>query len=214
MRARPDDPAPPLERLPARPPATGELTDSLLLSAADAEEMRTALDMRTLERIADQAREVPIPKFQQRAIDLFEIVPFARVRNDDRKEQLVWADAAQRSERFRVAGPLDAEAARPSLVQVPSLEDAKRGLAQGMALATPPDMMNLMNAIDSSQGVSADMVPDEVPDRFGVQWLCSLSIPIVTICAIILLTIIVTLLDYVLRWMPYFRVCVPMPDKD
>ncbi len=212
VRAHPGNPRPPLERLPAKPPADGTLYHSLFLSAADAEEMRTALDMRTLDRIADQARELPIPKFQQRPVDLFAIVPFARIRDDAGEEQLIWADADRRSEPFRVAGPLDAEAARPSLIQMPSLKDAKKGLAQGMALATPPDTMNLMNAIDTSEGVSADMVPDTVPSQLGMQWLCSFSIPIVTICAIILLLIIVSLLDYVLRWMPFFHVCAPMPD--
>jgi hypothetical protein len=42
-------------------------------------------------------------------------------------------------------------------------------------------------------------------------WICSLSIPIVTICALILLIIIVTLLDMVFRWVPFFVFCFPLP---
>lgn len=42
-------------------------------------------------------------------------------------------------------------------------------------------------------------------------WICSLSIPIVTICALILLIIIVTLLDMVFRWLPFFVFCFPLP---
>jgi hypothetical protein len=41
--------------------------------------------------------------------------------------------------------------------------------------------------------------------------MCSLSIPIITICALILLMIIVTLLDMIFRWVPYFLVCFPVP---
>lgn len=41
--------------------------------------------------------------------------------------------------------------------------------------------------------------------------MCSLSIPIVTICALLLLMIIVSILDYFFRWMPYFIACFPLP---
>jgi hypothetical protein len=41
---------------------------------------------------------------------------------------------------------------------------------------------------------------------------CSLSIPIVTICAFILLTIIVNLLNMVFKWLPYFITCFPLPN--
>jgi hypothetical protein len=40
---------------------------------------------------------------------------------------------------------------------------------------------------------------------------CSLSIPIVTICALILLIIIVSLFDLFFRWLPYLFLCLPIP---
>ncbi len=44
-----------------------------------------------------------------------------------------------------------------------------------------------------------------------VGMICSLSIPIVTICALLLLMIIVSLLDFIFRWVPYFLICFPLP---
>lgn len=44
---------------------------------------------------------------------------------------------------------------------------------------------------------------------FGM--ICSLSIPIITICALILLIIIVNLLDIIFRWIPFFIMCFPLP---
>jgi hypothetical protein len=41
--------------------------------------------------------------------------------------------------------------------------------------------------------------------------ICSLSIPIITICALLLLMIIVSLLDIIFRWIPYFLICFPLP---
>jgi hypothetical protein len=40
---------------------------------------------------------------------------------------------------------------------------------------------------------------------------CSLSIPIVTICALILVIMIVTLLDQIFRWVPFFIACFRIP---
>jgi hypothetical protein len=45
----------------------------------------------------------------------------------------------------------------------------------------------------------------------NIGMICSLSIPIITICALILLMIIVSLLDFVFRWLPFFVICFPVP---
>lgn len=52
-------------------------------------------------------------------------------------------------------------------------------------------------------------VNDGAPCSDGMM--CSLSIPIITICALLLLMIIVSLLDFVFKWMPYFFICFPLP---
>ncbi|HEV8549202.1 MAG TPA: hypothetical protein VGQ57_09240 [Polyangiaceae bacterium] len=41
--------------------------------------------------------------------------------------------------------------------------------------------------------------------------MCTLSLPIITLCALILLIIIVTLLDFIFHWLPWFIVCFPLP---
>ena len=58
-------------------------------------------------------------------------------------------------------------------------------------------------------------VPDGGPcggtggNSFGT--ICSLSIPIITIVAFILLIVIATLLDLIFRWLPFLMVCFPIP---
>lgn len=59
-------------------------------------------------------------------------------------------------------------------------------------------------------------VPDTGPckgDDPGLQigMICSLSLPIITICALLMLMIIVNLLDFIFRWVPYFLICFPLP---
>jgi len=41
--------------------------------------------------------------------------------------------------------------------------------------------------------------------------ICSLSIPIITIVAFVLLIVIATLLDLIFRWLPFLMVCFPVP---
>jgi hypothetical protein len=45
----------------------------------------------------------------------------------------------------------------------------------------------------------------------GFGMICSLSIPIVTLCALILMMIMVALFDLFFRWIPYLFLCLPIP---
>lgn len=57
-------------------------------------------------------------------------------------------------------------------------------------------------------------VPDKGPCHEGsdpLGMMCSLSIPIITLCALILLMIIVSLLDLIFHWLPFFIMCFPLP---
>ncbi|HXF60642.1 MAG TPA: hypothetical protein VNK95_03430 [Caldilineaceae bacterium] len=53
-----------------------------------------------------------------------------------------------------------------------------------------------------------DTNPEE-PLDFGL--ICSFSIPIITICALILLLVVVNLLNFIFQWLPFFRICLPIP---
>jgi hypothetical protein len=46
--------------------------------------------------------------------------------------------------------------------------------------------------------------------KFDIGLICSFSIPIITICAIILLMIMVHLLDIIFKWVPFFKICLPL----
>jgi hypothetical protein len=45
----------------------------------------------------------------------------------------------------------------------------------------------------------------------AIGMICSISIPIITICALIVLMIMVTLLDLIFKWIPWFIMCFPVP---
>jgi hypothetical protein len=205
------DKLPQLDLLPAAP-GSGHLGYSLLMLSADAQEFRELLGQRLRDQALAQAREIPLPKFTQTADDLYEAVPFVRALNDQGKEQIQWADARSRSIRFRVAAPFDPEASRPSMIQMPGLADLKRGLAKGAALITPADTFDLMNRLKLNKGASPDALPEgDSGPGLGLQWICSFSLPVITLVAMILLMIMISLLNIIFFWLPWVRICLPFP---
>ena len=70
----------------------------------------------------------------------------------------------------------------------------------------------LRKQVDRIQAIKlADLdngdIPAEKPIDLGM--VCSMSIPIITICALVLLMIIVSLLNIVFFWIPLFKICLP-----
>jgi len=43
--------------------------------------------------------------------------------------------------------------------------------------------------------------------------ICSFSIPVITICALIVLMIFISLLNIVFFWMPFLKICLPIPES-
>jgi hypothetical protein len=200
-----------LERLPSSS-GNGTLELSLLITQSDAQEIRALLGQRLREQTLAKVREIPLPKFTQGAGDLYQIAIFVRSLNDEGKEQIQWADARARSIPFRVAAPFDPEASRPALIQMPTLADLKRGLAKGVSILTPGDTFDLMNSLKLGKGATPDAVPDEEPGPgLGLQWICSFSLPVITLVAMILLMIMIVMLNLVFFWLPFVRICLPFP---
>ncbi|MDV7392068.1 hypothetical protein RZS08_11960, partial [Arthrospira platensis SPKY1] len=139
--------------------------------------------------------------------------PFVRSRDDCGCVHIHWGDDPACSIAFRVASPHDPDASRPSLVQMPSLADLKRGVARGVSMLTPADTFAMVNAIKLGKGASPDAVPEDKPAAGGggLQWICSFSLPVVTLVAMILLMIMVSVLNLLFFWLPWVRICLPFP---
>jgi hypothetical protein len=103
---------------------------------------------------------------------------------------------------------------RPIRIQMPeaSLDQLRRG-AKGVAIATSKDLRAQVDRARSAglKGLVDQDVGGGQSFDFGL--VCQLSIPIITICAFILLMIIVQLLNIVFFWIPYFILCLPRIGK-
>jgi hypothetical protein len=136
---------------------------------------------------------------------------------------------SEATERFQLASFFDPDApARPIRISMP-LDTSPAGLRKHSRGAAFVLSDLLCGQVQRAKGMGLiDLVLHVLPWPFHkeldlgdgsgckngsleIGMICSLSIPIVTICALILLIIIVSLLDFVFRWIPWFIFCFPLP---
>ncbi|UXH79165.1 hypothetical protein [Roseateles amylovorans] len=135
------------------------------------------------------------------------------------------------SERFQLASFFDSDApARPIRIALP-LDTTPAGLRKHQKNAAFLMSDQLCGQVQRAKGLGfVDLVRSVLPwplykpldvggmgpcaggsPQASLGMICSLSLPIITLCALILLMIIVSLLDFVFRWLPYFVMCFPVP---
>ena len=88
-----------------------------------------------------------------------------------------------------------------------------RRFKRGVSIAVSSKLRNQMERI---RGVTMGKVDEGKlgkPASFDFGMVCSLSIPIITIVALILLMIMVQLLNIIFWWLPFLKVCLPIPKK-
>ena len=133
---------------------------------------------------------------------LYQVSVHARVRGDHGCEYLVHSAP---SLPFHVASYYETRLMPPRPIQMPSLKDLKKAVS-GAAMILPEDL---------NAEVSKLRFPDGKVESTGIalagRWIYVFSIPIVTICAMILLMLMITILDIIFRWIPYAILRIPLP---
>lgn len=121
-----------------------------------------------------------------------------------------------RSRPFRLAGFFDPDApVRPTRIALP-VDTSVAGLRSFPKAVSFLISDQLRAQLDRVQGIKLEALDKgEIGEEGGwtLGMICSLSIPIITICAFILLLIIVFVLNIVFWWIPFFRICFPIPIK-
>jgi hypothetical protein len=186
------------------PPGGG----NLLVAENDAIALRAALQTRRSAAWADNISQFPLPKYAVGTGRKFYVKPFARIVRPDGCERLYWGAP---SEQFLLASPFDPDATRPVLIQMPALSDAKRGMARGAAFMMPPDLADVVNRLTNKDAVQNELNGQPQSTGLGLGFICSFSIPVITICAMLLLSLIIALLNIAFFWLPFVKICLPVP---
>lgn len=121
----------------------------------------------------------------------------------------VWGDY---SPAFVIAPWYEGSGAPPVQVALPDPGDREtlKKLRPNIAFTVPASMQNLLS------GDPLDLLDGKKPADSGLKlgWICSFNIPIITICAFIVLNIFLSLFDLFFRWMMFIKICIPFPKKD
>jgi hypothetical protein len=189
-------------------PATAR---NLLIDEGAAANLRGALKARLGLAVAASATALPVPKLASGPAGRYFVVPFLRTLRPDGCERIYWG---QPSDPFAVAAAFDPDAARPVLIEMPDLADAKKGLARGATFDLPPSLADLVNGLSSSSAVQSMWNGSGGPSGgLGIRFLCSFSLPAITICAMLMLSIVLSLLNIFLGWLAWVKICLPVPSK-
>jgi hypothetical protein len=124
---------------------------------------------------------------------------------------------SQPSRPFRLSGFFDPDApARPLVIRMP-LDTSPKGLRRfpkGVAVLMSNKLRQQIERVRNQK--LKDLDDGKVGDEpsWGIGMICSLSIPIITLCAFIVLMIFLQLLNIVFWWMAFFKICLPIPVRN
>jgi hypothetical protein len=142
------------------------------------------------------------PKYDGRA-PKYSVRPFIRVKGHDHcPAKLVWANP---TELFRVLPWWDGDGPA-TIIPLPDPRDFKK-MKPNVSFQVPDSLAALLRADPKTtlkDGPSGG-------GGIGVMWLCSFSIPIITICAFLVLGIFLSLFDLIFFWMAFIKICIPIP---
>jgi hypothetical protein len=115
------------------------------------------------------------------------------------------------SEAFSIAPWHESAGGAPTLVPLPDLFDKAvlKGLKPNVAFLLPPKLANLLQA-DPKKLRDGKV---EGAGALDLGWICSFSIPVITLCAFIVLNIFLQLLNLIFFWLPFLKICIPFPKK-
>jgi hypothetical protein len=116
------------------------------------------------------------------------------------------------SERFRLASFFDPDAPQRTIRVGLPVDTTPAALRKYDRSVTFVLSNELRKQISRVKGMKELMDGDVGPPRgLDISVICSLSIPIITICALIILMLMVNLLNIIFWWIPFFKICLPVP---
>jgi len=175
----------------------------LFISETQAKDLQLIIARRSLGVIELALSDLPEPRYERDGLYYAKV--FLRYRDAKGCTKIIWGPD---SVLFHVAAPFDPEASRPLLIQMPGMDDLKRGLASGAAMRLPKSLADVVEKIKPDLGEPGLSSKN---NRNDGGWIYIFSIPILTICAMILLMILVSLLNFIFRWIPWVIQRIPIP---
>jgi len=140
----------------------------------------------------------PLARYQLRA--------FVRLKPEGAcPARIIWSAP---SDPFVIAPWYEGAGAPP--VQIPLPDPGDKGMLQALkpnvAFVVPPSLQSMLS------GAAKDLLDGKGSSNgLGLTWICGFNIPIITICAFLVLNIFLSLFNIVFGWMFFMKICLPFP---
>jgi len=152
----------------------------------------------------------PLPRGPYEEEDArYAVRAFVRVKGDDPRSgtecppRLVWSAP---SRLFTIAPWFESTGRPPPPIALPKLDRASLArLKPSTSFMLPPEIRRLVNP----NGAQAMLAGNPRRSSFGIDWVLQVSMPIMTVCALVSMTVVLTLLDFVFRWIPFAQILIP-----
>jgi hypothetical protein len=106
--------------------------------------------------------------------------------------------------------------ARPIRIELPSIRPKDlRKYKRGVGLQFSPELNNLINRVNTGM-LKGDGLTPMAPGsgaNLGIAFICSFSISITFLVAIIVMFIFLILFNIIFWWLPFIRICFPIPTR-
>jgi hypothetical protein len=119
--------------------------------------------------------------------------------------KLVWSSYSQQ---FQIA-PWHATGPRiPAPIPLPDpTSKFMKGATPNCSFQVPGSLMGAMQGTT----MSGLMGGSGGGSGLRLSWICGFNIPLITICAFFVLNIFLNLLNIVFFWLPFIKICIPIP---
>lgn len=135
---------------------------------------------------------------------VYRLRAFVRVKRPDGcPPRLQWSGY---SREFRIAAWYDNNpVSPPAQVVIPEIRDMSR-IKPNVAFKVPEGIFNVLERNKKLDNLGRPGVPE-----IGLGWICAFNIPIITLCAFIVLNIFLGLFNIIFSWLFFVKICIPFP---
>jgi len=120
--------------------------------------------------------------------------------------QILWSPL---SRSYSIRPWFESAGAPPQQITLPPINaNTLRNLKPDVAVLVPPQLQRIMDRLNVN-----DLLEGKKKENPNISlgMICGFSIPIITVCAFIILQIFLALLNIIFFWLPYVRICIPFP---
>ncbi len=142
---------------------------------------------------------------------LYQVRAFVRLKSVDACVHApIWSDY---SDAFSIAPWYESSNQPLVKVVLPDILDPKtlNSLKPSVAFSVPSKLFGFLNKNSDPASVLKGDAKDG--DDGGITWICSFNIPIITLCAYLVLNIFLKLFNIIFWWMLIVKICLPVPKK-